>query len=52
LWGGKLVFAMPEISHRYQGYENTEFGPRFKSLLTLLELTGAGLHDEKMGARG
>src|SRR6202158_5772087 len=39
---------MPQIADRHQRYENTKFSPRFKSLLTLLELMGASLHDEKI----
>jgi hypothetical protein len=31
-------------------YQNTKFTAGFKSLLTLLELAGANLHDEKWGA--
>jgi hypothetical protein len=32
-----------------QRYKITKFDPRFKSLLTLLELSGVSLHDEKTG---
>jgi hypothetical protein len=31
-------------------YQDTKFMSGFKSLLTLLELAGANLHDEKWGA--
>src|SRR5258708_26152814 len=48
LWGGQLVFAMPQMAECTQRDENTKFSPRFKSLLTLLELMGASLHDEKI----
>jgi hypothetical protein len=43
---------MSQIAERDQRYKNTNFEPRFKSLLTLLELIGAALHHEKIGARG
>jgi hypothetical protein len=42
---------MPQIAERDQRYKNTNFGPRFKSLLALLELIAAALHHEKIGAR-
>ena len=55
LWDRHFVFAMPRASDRARMAEkvlDTELRVRFKSLLTLLELTGASLHDEKIEGRG
>jgi hypothetical protein len=41
---------MPQAAPQVERYKNTKFLPRFKSLLTLLELTGVSLHHEKAGA--
>jgi hypothetical protein len=45
LWEGRLLFVMPRLSGIVERYFNTKIEGRIKSLLTLLELTEACLHD-------
>jgi hypothetical protein len=56
MWGGHGLFILPRPAKKEAGIADrcfdTYFEPRFKSLLTLLELTGASLHDEKIRGRG
>jgi hypothetical protein len=56
LWAAAVLFRNDTVIQdgfcSLKRYQNTKFTAGFKSLLTLLELAGANLHDEKTGGGG